>query len=159
MCITVYIWINMYLCLYNDKKYINIVNAVGRHMSCHSRIRAHDRSQYFCGWMQMMIIDIQLCPWKDFSSLAPRKEKEKQIKPSGTFIIQWNFFWPLRLIMCFNISNNLTTNSTYKILWVSMFPYENLPWFFLLRIKPKIIVLVAMNVIHKLTMVLLGYFK
>ncbi len=41
---------------------------------------AHD-----CGWMQIIIIDGQLCLWKDISNLAPRKEKEKKMKPVHHF--------------------------------------------------------------------------
>ncbi len=35
---------------------------------------------HVCGWMQMIVIDGQLCPWKDISSPAPKKEKKKKMK-------------------------------------------------------------------------------
>ncbi len=44
------------------------------HMMRHSHIRARNRSHYVCGWMQMIIIDRQLCPWK-ISALRAEKEK------------------------------------------------------------------------------------
>ncbi len=43
------------------------------------------------GWIQMIIIDRQLCPWKDISNPAPRKENnnnnniKKKMKTSFTF--------------------------------------------------------------------------
>ncbi len=41
---------------------------------------------HVCGWMQMIIIDGHLCPWKDISSQAPRKDKKKiQTKPTCHF--------------------------------------------------------------------------
>ncbi len=56
----------------------------------HSRIY-NRASTNVCGWMQMIIIDRQLIPGKRHQQSTPRKDEEKKIKPSGTFIIQWNF--------------------------------------------------------------------
>ncbi len=54
-----------------------------KNMTRHSRIR--DRSRLmFAAWMQMIIIDGQLCPWKD---IRRREEKKKRWKrsPQVTF--------------------------------------------------------------------------
>ncbi len=42
------------------------------------------------GTMQIIIIDGQLCPWKDISSPAPRKEK-KALR-QATFVIKNNIY-------------------------------------------------------------------
>ncbi len=60
------------------------------HVTRNSRIYMRV-STNVCGWMQMIIIDRQLIPGKRYQQSTPRKEKEKNIKPSGTFIIQWKF--------------------------------------------------------------------
>ncbi len=40
--------------------------------------RPRPLAPHVCGWMQIIIIDGQLCPWKDISNPAQRKEKEKK---------------------------------------------------------------------------------
>ncbi len=67
----------------------------GHHPSCSkNKQKKHDAScprplmPHACGWMQMIITDGQLCPWKDISSPAPRKKKKKKMmktKPTRHF--------------------------------------------------------------------------
>ncbi len=68
--------------------------AGGHHPSCSKNKIKRDApfprprplALHVCGWMQMIIIDGQLCPWKYISSPAPRKEKKKmKTKPARHF--------------------------------------------------------------------------
>ncbi len=90
----------------------------GHHPSCskktkttwrHSRIRTRD-------WMQMIMDN---CPWKDISNPAARKKKMKT-KPvphcqEGYIHNPVKLFWVLRLLTCFNVSNNFTTTNASNI--------------------------------------------
>ncbi len=86
--------------------------------------RSRPLAPHVCGWMQMIIIDGQLCPWKDISNPAPREEKKK-LKRSLCITFRHihnpvKLFWLLRLITCFNVGNNFTTTNAFNIL--SEFP-------------------------------------
>ncbi len=78
------------------------------------------------GWMQMIIIDGQLCLWKDIRNPEPRKTT-KRWRPYCMRHFQIGYihnpvklFWVLRLITCFNVGNNFTTTNASNIL--SAFP-------------------------------------
>ncbi len=55
---------------------------VTRHSHIRTRARLH---LMFCDWMQMIIIDGQLCPWKDIRNPPPRKKKKWKRSPCFTF--------------------------------------------------------------------------
>ncbi len=110
------------------------------------------------GWMQMIIIDGQLCLWKDIRNMEPRKKKKKTktlLRASLSDIHNpVKLFWVLRLITCFNVGNNFTTTNASNIL--SEFPCS------LTKVshgfntqKIIIMVLIAMVTAYILTMVLL----
>ncbi len=44
---------------------------------------------HVCGWKQIIIIDGQLCPWKDNSNPAPRKEKEKKDEARASHLVAY----------------------------------------------------------------------
>ncbi len=56
-----------------------------------SHQRPRPLAPHVCGWMQMIIIDGQLCPWKDINSPAPRK-KLKRWKRSPHITFRWATF-------------------------------------------------------------------
>ncbi len=81
---------------------------------------------HVCGWMQIIIIDGQLCSWKDNSNPAPRKRWKRS--PCVTFRYIHNpvkLFWLLTSRTCFNVGNNFTTNASNILYEFCMFPYEN----------------------------------
>ncbi len=101
---------------------------VGHHPSCSKKKKKknlHAIPTSARGWMQMIIIDGQLCPWKDIRNPAPKKNKKKmKTKPVRHFQVGYihnpvKLFWVLRL-MCFNVGNNFTTTNACNIL--SEFP-------------------------------------
>ncbi len=63
-----------------------------------------------CGWMQIIIIDGQLHPWKDMSNLAPKKS-ENEVRASLHNPVK--LFW---LLTSFNVGNNFTSTNSSNIL-------------------------------------------
>ncbi len=69
--------------------------AGGHHPSCSKKKKKKKKTRnapfphprplapHVCGWMQMIIIDGQLCPWKDISSPAP----VMKTKPARHFLV------------------------------------------------------------------------
>ncbi len=68
-------------------------------------------------WMSMIIIDEELCPWKDINNTTPRKEKGKRWSLCISFrYVRYplKLFWLLTWITCFNVGNNFTTTIASK---------------------------------------------
>ncbi len=91
----------------------------------HPHLRPRPLAPHVCGWLQIIIIDGELCPWKDISNPPPRKKKA--LKPVSHFQVMLGYirnpvklFWVLRLITGFNVGNNFTTTNASNIL--SEFP-------------------------------------
>ncbi len=105
---------------------------------------------YVCGWMQMIIT----IPVETHQQSGAKKRK-KRWSLCITFRYIHNpvkLFWLLTLIMCFNVSNNLTPNNASNILSFHV-PLRKLAMV-LTQIKPKIMVPVSHGD-HKWSMVLL----
>ncbi len=110
----------------------------GHHPSCSKKTKnwfLHPRPRPFtphvCGGTQIIIIDGQLCLWKDIRNPAPRKKNKKGWKrsPCVTNHNPVKLFWVLRLITCLNVGNNFTTTNASNIF--SEFPCSLIrkPWF------------------------------